>query len=133
MRGKINMKELLHKALQDYDSRPVKVFLFSKKRNEEKQVADGKVRFNNKFLFSNREKIKRWILESIESPFGILSFSEFVEPKGVKWTNNLDDVFIFMAALDVLGLGQVIGNTEREEYLKGQGFNCFPMFRFNEK
>ena len=127
------MKELLHNALKDSDSRSVKVFLFPRKLNEQqKPVADGRVQFNNKYLFSNKESFRKWIIESMDEPFGLLSYTDFVEPKGKKWTENLDDVYMLMGALEILGFGRVVGNTIQEEILKGQGFNLFPMFKFRE-
>lgn len=129
----MKLKEAIHKALENPNSEAVKVFLLERGDGKKGKTpeADGAVRFNTEFLESNKKVFARWLKDNVIFEKGaVLSHQEFATPVNGQWTNNIDDVFMLLGVLQVLGFGKVVGNTQEEEVLKSKGFGMFPMFKF---
>lgn len=128
----MELKEVIHKALKNPNSETVKVFLHTfDTSSKKKPVADGKVGFNKSILEENKDIFEKWVDKNIQDRRGVFSYQDFATPQTGQWTEDIDDVLMLLAALQVLGFGKVVGNTEQEEILKSKGFTMFPMFKFN--
>lgn len=121
---------LLNNLNLNADSKAVKVFLFPRTLKS-KPEANGCVRFNLSHLEQHRHIFDKFVAQNGFSQGSEHVWHEFAADGERVWAKSKDEVLFLMAALEILGYGNVIANTENDEILIGQGFNNVPRFKFN--